>query len=487
MRITSGILINNSLKNIGVNKTNMDKFNTQIATQKKISRPSEDPIIAIRALRFRSTLNEIDQYVNRNIPDARSWLELTEDALDSCNGVLSDLYYYCTQAANGTNDLTNREAIIDTFKEYQAQIFNDANADYAGRTIFTGLKTDSTMTFKEDDTDAYYSITEPFDLDDIQATNKIIRSVDETNIDTIAAADTPTFNSVNRLRLAYDDLDETTPVITATDADGNEIALPGVTVKSIAENDCYEPGDGEIFFIPETGEILIGKAVMDTMQAAMSCSITYEKTGFDKGELRPEHYFECVDKTNPNDEITYQMTDQTINYFVNFNQTLQVNTLGKDVFTHDMNRDIQDIIDAVDVVRQVEDKIAKIKTMMGQSTYADADNQAKLQSMLDACTKELDYATENMQKAFENGMDIFQAHQDSVNLATTSIGSRMTRLELNESRLKEQELNIENLKASNEDVDLAETTILYTAASQVYDASLASAAKVVQNSLLDFI
>ena len=45
MRITNGILINNSLNNINNNKTNMDTLNTQLASEKKIQRPSDDPII----------------------------------------------------------------------------------------------------------------------------------------------------------------------------------------------------------------------------------------------------------------------------------------------------------------------------------------------------------------------------------------------------------------------------------------------------------
>ena len=60
MRITNRMMINNSLANINVNKNQMNTMDTQLSTQKKISRPSEDPIIAIRALRFRSNLNEIE-------------------------------------------------------------------------------------------------------------------------------------------------------------------------------------------------------------------------------------------------------------------------------------------------------------------------------------------------------------------------------------------------------------------------------------------
>ena len=52
MRITNKIIQNNSLSNLNMNKILEDKYNTQMATGKKITRPSEDPVIAIRALRF---------------------------------------------------------------------------------------------------------------------------------------------------------------------------------------------------------------------------------------------------------------------------------------------------------------------------------------------------------------------------------------------------------------------------------------------------
>src|SRR5574344_1956768 len=52
MRITNGIMINNSLNNINNNKQLYDNLNTQLSTKKKIQKPSEDPIVAVRALRL---------------------------------------------------------------------------------------------------------------------------------------------------------------------------------------------------------------------------------------------------------------------------------------------------------------------------------------------------------------------------------------------------------------------------------------------------
>ena len=49
MRVTNSMISRNSMINMNNNKVNVDILNNQMTTQKKISRPSEDPIIAIRA------------------------------------------------------------------------------------------------------------------------------------------------------------------------------------------------------------------------------------------------------------------------------------------------------------------------------------------------------------------------------------------------------------------------------------------------------
>ena len=73
-------MINSSIANIQTNKSQINTMDTQLSTQKKINKPSDDPIIAIRALRLRSSLDQVTQYINKNIPDASSWLSVTHDA-----------------------------------------------------------------------------------------------------------------------------------------------------------------------------------------------------------------------------------------------------------------------------------------------------------------------------------------------------------------------------------------------------------------------
>ena len=89
MRITNKIIQNNNLSNINTNKIYQDTLSTQMSTQKKINRPSDDPVVAIRALRLRSSVTEVTQYYSKNIPDAESWLNVTEDALKNLSQIMT--------------------------------------------------------------------------------------------------------------------------------------------------------------------------------------------------------------------------------------------------------------------------------------------------------------------------------------------------------------------------------------------------------------
>ena len=92
MRITNKIISNNSVTNINRNKVLEDKINTQLSTGSKISRPSDDPVVAIRALRLRTNLSQVNQYYKKNVPDAESWLDITESAITKVVDIVSDFY-----------------------------------------------------------------------------------------------------------------------------------------------------------------------------------------------------------------------------------------------------------------------------------------------------------------------------------------------------------------------------------------------------------
>ena len=66
--------MNTTKLNINNNKVSVDRLNTQMSTQKKITKPSDNPLIAIKSLRLSTTLSQINQYCNNTIRDAQAWI-----------------------------------------------------------------------------------------------------------------------------------------------------------------------------------------------------------------------------------------------------------------------------------------------------------------------------------------------------------------------------------------------------------------------------
>ena len=208
MRITNKIVQNNSLYNININKTNEDTLNTMTSTGKKITRPSDDPVVAIRALRLRSNVAQLSQYYEKNAKDASSWLQVTEDALSTVTSVLTDAGKQATKGANkylGISDLTT---IVTQMSALSDEYYSTGNVDYAGRYVFTGYRTDTSLTFDSATTKAYTGINDEFNASDIGTSSRVLKAY---NIST-ATTGTPTEagitqTSVGRIRLSYSDMD----------------------------------------------------------------------------------------------------------------------------------------------------------------------------------------------------------------------------------------------------------------------------------------
>ena len=529
MRITNNIMIHNTSSNINGNKINVNNMNNQMSSQKKIQRPSEDPVIAIRALRFRSTLSEIDQYYENNIPDAESWLEITETALKNMKTIVGDIRTQCVYGSNDPLTAEDRTAILSQLEKLRDQVYSEGNTDYAGRTVFTGYRTNQKLTFMEDDQTTSYNITQGFTYGDIEEYRyysdevTIPTTADEVLNNTISDPKEATFD---RIRLSYGEID----CIAGTDAAGNEVVATNNgetatvsysytdatgTVQTDGElevtvydtlvdwaaanaNNEYEIAEGageqKAVFIKETGELILGANASSELRAGKaSLDLNYTKTGFDKGELRPEYYYNCTDITdasNPIEYIKYQdgkEVYQDINYVVAANQTLTVNTSANKVFDASLGRDVDALIDAVRFAQEANDKVAQIEEMQKMQEYASDDCQAELENWLAAAKKEADYADDNMQKLYNDYIGNCDKYLEQINLAITDVGSKGVSLELVKNRMENQQTTIETLKSSNEDRDLSDIIIDYTAAYNAYEASLQAASKINQNTLLNYI
>lgn len=500
MRITNQMITNNMMNGINKNKNNLSLLDQQYSSGKKIQRPSEDPIIAVRALKLRTNLAELNQYYEKNIPDAKSWMDVTEGAMTNINDILTLINTACVQGASDPPlSVEDRNSIVKNLEQYKEQIYQEGNANYAGRYVFTGYKTDTSLIFGEASSNLEYTITENFTGKDIESISKVTGtySVDDYDLSN-DYSQSPELQTSYRIRLSYDNVDAVqadgvTPVnisgsLKVLDKDGNPVTpLPAITTVSVNDPNAYKPTAG-INYIPETGELILSQDAYDDLRTASSISVDYPKTDFKEGELRPEHYFDCTvhESGAPATEIkTYKKQDQDIQYEINFNQKLTVNTQGSDALQQDIGRDIDEILQAVQDVKATEAKISEVEKMLKDPNYASETEQLnKLKSQLET---ELTLKNSIMQKKFGNGITDSANAQNTLNVAIADLGSRYVRLELTESRLSDQQVDFTDLMSTNEDADMVDTYIKLSSAEVIYNASLSAASKVVQNTLLDFL
>ena len=241
-------------------------------------------------------------------------------------------------------------------------------------------------------------------------------------------------------------------------------------------------------------KVKISDEAYENLKSAKSFNVVYNKTEFQTGDVRPEHYFDCTatpfdaDGNLTEDEskiINYKKEDQDIEYEVSFNQRLQINTQAKDALTQDLGRELDGILTSIEDVNLVESKIKEVDKVIGNPT--DENDLASLKQLKEAMNTELTLKKKVMQERFSKSINSIRDYQDVVNKAIADLGSRDARLDLTEERLSGQTDDFTDLMSNNENADLAETIINFNAQNVIYNASLQAGAKVVQNSLLDFL
>ena len=493
MRITNKIMRNNSLYNINQNKILEDKLSNQMTNQSKITRPSDDPVVAIRALRLRTNVTSVTQYYDKNAPDADSWITVTGDALDQVGDVLTDLYKQAADASKKSLKSEDLEIILTQMEALTKEFYASGNVDYAGRYVFSGYRTDTPITFTAEDIKEFtqdpnnlktFEIEESMNFDDFSA----ISYTDWSNItDELQVTNTTMY----RVRLSYNDVNE----VNGGDGASYDVTIQQgtgapTTVTATQYTDAetaykaVKDGNCNIAYIPSTGEVVFSESYYQReINEDTKISVSYSKSNWVEGDINPVHYFKCT-----SDGVTYNAdsVEQDIFYDVGFNQEIQVNTQADEVFTHGVRRDMDDFDISLKQLKDIEAKISDIETKM-EGLAEDSTDYQDLKKSLDAANKAYTYIRENIQTKFENQITKYQKYIDDTNVAITNNGTRGSRLELISDRLRNQKATFKDLQSSNEDVDVSEVAVQLKSSELTYEAALMATSKIMQTNLMQFI
>ena len=181
MRVTSNMMTDSLARYLTAQNEALYERQTIIASQKRINRPSDDPIGMGKVLDYRQTLSSIQQY-GTNIQNGQKRLEITEITLDLVDELLQGVRAIGLTESGGTTE--SRQLTAEEAKNMFDQVLDLANSKLNGNYMFSGYQT-QTAPFSRDDTLAttfdQFTVTYNGDVGDARF---IIAHKTEISIDT---------------------------------------------------------------------------------------------------------------------------------------------------------------------------------------------------------------------------------------------------------------------------------------------------------------
>src|SRR5699024_9215030 len=142
MRITQGMLSNNMINNLSNSYSKLNTYMEQLSTGKKINRPSDDPVIAMKGMGYRTQVTEVEQF-KRNTNEMHTWMDNSDAALDKATKALQKMRELAVQASNDTYDAEERQNIKEEVEQLKEHLVDIANTNVNGKYIFNGTATDT--------------------------------------------------------------------------------------------------------------------------------------------------------------------------------------------------------------------------------------------------------------------------------------------------------------------------------------------------------
>ena len=142
MRVTSSMMVRNTLRDLGNSLSRLQTTQTQLSTGKQLTKASDDPSAAANAMVLRKQLNQLT-IRGRSLDDAKAWLQTADATLTSGLDLMSRAKEIAVRAANsgGLTDPNARLAMATQLRSLRADMLGLANATAGNRSIFNGTAT----------------------------------------------------------------------------------------------------------------------------------------------------------------------------------------------------------------------------------------------------------------------------------------------------------------------------------------------------------
>ena len=495
MRITNSMITNQLLLNINRNSRNVQGLYMQWSSGKRIQRPSDNPIIASRALRFRTNVSEVEQF-QRNALQGSNWMESTETALSRLSSLLTSIGSdRLVQGSSGTYTFENRQNIVEQINQIFEQINQELNATVAGRYLFSGFRTDRPPISTNNE---FFTVNHPdyptnTTLFDGLLINKSINSNDIQQLNAHFWRN-PANNQLERMvrpdfapglqtEFSASELREVNiiklPFREETVGDRTRYVrnfdIPGFNVVEVSidgpNNPYIVPAAGTIHFIRETGELVIHSDDISSFDSGID--ISYSMNGVLQGELNPFVFFDTehihsIESNTPGyfdiaDSTTFGRANHEIRFEMGTNVQITVNSTAVNAYPWQLFADLTAFVQT----------IRSVSTPSGMPDDLEAIERG--------------FFSIALHERFGDMLGRMESHSNVLQTEHTTLGARMNRVETISDRLAENRTTFIELMDENENANTLEVGARLAAAEAILQAAMMMGSRISQLSLVNFI
>jgi len=140
MRVSTSMIFDAGVSSMNRQSADLLHLQQQIASGRRILRPSDDPVAAARALEVTQSRDILTQYTT-NQNNAMSALGLVEGQLGSATEILQSVRELVIQAGNPSLTAANRQSLAVALRAHYNSLMGIANsADGQGQFMFSGYQ-----------------------------------------------------------------------------------------------------------------------------------------------------------------------------------------------------------------------------------------------------------------------------------------------------------------------------------------------------------
>lgn len=155
MRITNAQITATMHNSMNGNSAQLGKIMQQLATNKRLLLPSDDPVASVRVMRVQREEASLEQY-RKNIDNVSGSLSTQEANLTSMSDAMLNVRDRLLWAANGSNTSEDLAAIAGELENLEKTLFSAINVrDEEGRYLFSGTLSDTPAATYDTATETY--------------------------------------------------------------------------------------------------------------------------------------------------------------------------------------------------------------------------------------------------------------------------------------------------------------------------------------------